>query len=231
MPGFDNIDYNAGLVLSLPFTEELGAAAVFHDQSKIGHQLLAGSAIVKSTPAASDLPVIDFDQAVPDFLYALGADTPDLDWNTSDFSLSAWIRVESFTGDVMIMARGLAVTDGWQFYVETTGRLHIVTSQNLADQDTYSALGSIALATWYHVGATRDGAVCQVLIDAVDVTEVADTHVHPTVNAARNFYVGVYNGVSSGFDGMMWKPQAWSKKLVVPNWMNMRQVERHWFGS
>lgn len=231
MPGFNNIDFNHGLVLSLLFDEENGANAVFNDRSSSRHQIAAGSAIVRSTPAASELPVIDFDQAVPDFLKGLGADTGALDFDTSPFGLSAWIRVESFTDDVMIMCRGLSVTDGWRFYVETTGRLHIVTAQGGAEQDTYSALASIALATWYHVMATRDGADCLVVINGVDATEVAGAHVDPLVNAARDFYVGVYDDEASyGFDGMMWKPQAWNKKPEVAQAMDMLQVEGHWFG-
>lgn len=97
-----------------------------------------------------------------------------------DFSVDAWVKLDSITGTQPIFNHGESQLFGfgWNFIVYD-GKLQLHTFQaGFADQTTESA-AIISTGTWYHVGARRSGAAAEVFVNGVDVTDVAGVHVDP----------------------------------------------------
>jgi len=124
-----------------------------------------------------------------------------LNFTSEDFSLIARIRVNNLTESRFIFTRGLDRVDGYYFYLHTTGLLRVQTNQALASQITHSTAGDIALATWYTVGFSRNGASIRLYKNGIDITATPAVHID-SLTSARSAKIGIYDDlISAPFDG------------------------------
>ncbi|GAH41324.1 unnamed protein product, partial [marine sediment metagenome] len=221
--GFDHLQYNMELVLSLRMEE--GVGTLCFDWSKPHHVVT-----LVNTPAwtnlANDLTVLDFDAAGPDHLISAAAGCTDLDFTTGAFSGACWVRADAL-GNRNIMTHGVDVTDGWYWWIDGTGAMRLVTNQAAASQTTIGSAGDIVVGTWRFIGFSRDGASVTMYTNGADATVTPAVHINPVTAAARNFYVGVNNAAGAGwYDGDLWNPRVWGRALTAVEHAGIFEMER-----
>uniref|UniRef100_A0A6M3IQW4 Putative lectin/glucanase superfamily protein n=1 Tax=viral metagenome TaxID=1070528 RepID=A0A6M3IQW4_9ZZZZ len=139
---------------------------------------------------------------------------PQLNFTTGDFSGAIWVKFDAIGNHNYLISRGLIVTDGWYFDVETGGYLEINTSQAGVNQQTYGTAGLVTTGSWLCLGFTRSGAACRVYKNGVDITAGSGTHVNP-LTSARTLKIGVDDNLTNDFDGEIGEVYIPSRALIV----------------
>jgi hypothetical protein len=231
MLGYNKHPINHQALLDLSMEEVVGAAGDYiYDRARPHHDCVLNGATIGWTLLPSGLYVMDFTSGTPDWIDCPAADTADLDFTIGDFSLGAWINLDDLSANRMIMCRGLLDTDGWHCAVLMDGSIVLYTNQAGASQGSLSSVGLIVVGTSYLVGFSRHGASVRAFINGLDVTETIGTHVHP-LTANRELHIGIYdNETGSPWEGQMWRPRIWDRYVDEWEWLELFNMERHWFG-
>ena len=217
--GYDNLALNIQLELDLTLEEMVGTLAYCRSKRDIVGTL---HGVPVWTALASGLPTLEFDLANPDWVDVPAAATG-LNFTAGDFSLAVWAHIDALATSTL-MCRGVANTDGWLLQVDNTGRIGVATFQAAATQTTYST-ASIAINTWYLIGATRSGADILTYLNGNEITDAPDTHVNP-LTSARELHIGVLDDeASSPWDGGMYRPRAWARALTAMEMLQLYRME------
>ena len=189
----DDIADPIDLVCAFPMNEGVGSK--IYD---IGpHRMYGGITGAVWTPDGRGL---DFNPATPSYVTIPAAYTQ-LDFTSEDFSIIARIYVDDLTSARYLFTSGRWQRDGYQFWLDTNGRVLFDTSQNLANQTSACPNNSVATGSWFTVGVSRDGASVKLLVNGVDVTNLFGVHVDPLASA-RDRRIGTrYDGATNPFDG------------------------------
>ena len=232
MRGYEKHLLEHQLVFDLTMEEVSGATGDYiFDRAGPHHPCQLHGATIGWTLLPSGLYVMDFTSGSPDWIDCAAGDTGDLDFTTEDFSLGAWVNVDSLAANRSIMCRGLLDTDGWHCQVLMDGSIVLFTNQTpAANQYSQSSVGLIQVGGSYLVGFSRDEGSVRCFINGVDVTETAGAHLDPT-NANRELHIGIYdNETGSPWEGQMWRPRIWcARALAEWEWRELYEMERHWF--
>ena len=146
-----------------------------------------------------------------------------LNFTSEDFSIIARGNLDSLTGQSTIFCRGLQSTDGYAFYVESTGRLSAATYQALALQASRSAPSQISISTWYTLGFSRAGASLIPYKNGVDISSTVGVHINP-LTSARSAKIGTLdNSIDFPFVGKMKVLAIWNRGLSALEHMNIHQ--------
>jgi hypothetical protein len=222
---WDNF-YTQNLWLWLPFNEAIGALS--HDHSIWRITPFTHHNAPAWTQLASGIYVLDFNSATPDWLDCPALATAKLDFTAGDFSMGVWAKIDDAVTRILL-CRGVANTDGWLLLVSNAGNVGFATCQAGFTQATYSA-ACITPGTWYLIGISRSGANVVTFVNGEDVTDAPDTHVDPTT-ANRELHIAVREDeVSDPWDGQIWNPRIWGRYLQPWEWLELFNMERHWFG-
>ena len=226
MRGYDQLQANQQLLLDLRFQEATGTNT--QDFAKPHHVCtLIGTPTWQDL--GNDLSYLGFVPGNPDYIRALQAATTDLDFTSGDFSAAVWVRADAL-GSRNFMARGLAATDGWDWWMDVNGAQNVSTFQAAASQFTLSAAADVVIGTWGMIGFSRTGAAVRTYKNGRDTTATAATHIDP-LTANRNLYIGVNNLAAAGwYDGDMWRPRVWGKKVTTAEFRLLFELERGLFG-
>lgn len=142
---------------------------------------------------------MDFELDNTDYIYAADADS--LDLGTGQFTISAWIKLESVSAFQWIAAKdnGNAETD-FLFGVKSTGELWALTANNVPNIVTSTA--TLSTATWYHVALTQNATHLTLYIDGD--FEAAATYSGGNTNG-YNLIIGArtYATPANHFDGII----------------------------
>jgi hypothetical protein len=218
--------YMQNLWLWLPFNEGTGALANDRGIWRITPFTLHGTPAW--TQLASGIMVLDFNSAHPDWLDCPAVTSAKLDFTTGDFAMGAWAKIDDAVTRYLL-CRGLANTDGWALHVSNALRVGFSTHQAGATQATFSA-ACITIGTWAFIGVSRSGAAVRTFVNGQDRTDVPDTHINP-LTANRELHIGILdNEVTSPWDGQIWNPRIWGRYLQPWEWLEIFNMERHWFG-
>jgi hypothetical protein len=217
--------YTQHLWLWLPFKEATGTLT--HDRSiwRITPFTLHGVPVW--TQLASGIYVLDFNSVTPDWLDCPAVTSAKLDFTAGDFSMGVWAKIDDAVTRYLL-CRGVANTDGWALHVSNALRVGLSTHQAGATQATYSA-ACITVGTWAFIGVSRTGATVRTFVNGQDRTDVPDVHVNP-LTANRELHIGILNDeVTSPWDGQIWNPRIWGRYLQPWEWLELWNMERHWF--
>ena len=102
--------------------------------------------------------------------YLTMADDASIDLSTGDFTLEAWIYLESTSGNQLIVDRYTSGNNGsFQFYYRSTGNsiAFWTAADSIVAQDPSSS--TIKANTWHHVVATRESGVVKIYVDGSQV--------------------------------------------------------------
>lgn len=231
MVGFDKDAINFQLLFA-PSLDEYAAGATppSYDKAKPHHTCtLHGGAW---NALASGLPYIDLSPN-PDWIDCPAAATADLNFTAGDFSMVIWIAPDALAVPLALLGRGLFNTDGWTLQTQPGGGFTIFTYQAGAVQGS-NALLVLTVGTWTLVGISRSGAIATTFANGVDVTQLHGNHVNP-LTANRELHIGVEDDEATHrFDGKiaggLCGPRIWGRKLEPHEFMQLFNMERHWFG-
>lgn len=232
--GYDKIPLYHQIMYDITMEEAVGAAGAYtfdRAYSPIQHQTLLHGATIAWVQVASGLTVMDLTAATPDWLDVGGVASGDFDFTSEDFAGAIWINLDALAATYLI-CRGLLNTDGWYFYVDANGALHVITNQAAASQDTFSSDGDVVINTWMLVGFSRSGDTVNIYKNGKDVTDTHGVHADPTATIiGRELHIGIYDDEVSGpLDGSIWRPRIWNQYLSQLYHWQMFEMERHWFG-
>lgn len=226
MRGYDQLQANQELLLDLQLKEATGTNA--QDWAKPHHVCtLVGTPTWQSLD--NDLGYLDFVPGNPDYIRSLQAASTDLDFTSEAFSAVVWVRPDAL-GNRNFMTRGVAATDGWDWWMDVNGAQNVSTFQAAASQFTLSAAADLVVGTWRMIGFARTGAAVRTYKNGQDTTATSATHIDP-LTANRNFYIGVNNLAAAGwYDGDLWRPRIWGKLMTAPEFRLLFEMERGLFG-
>jgi hypothetical protein len=134
---------------------------------------------------------------------------------TDDFTVEAWIKLESIGTQMTILSRrNSGATSGWQFYTTSGGQLTLA-GWNGANFRTVVSYNVIPLNQWVHVAATLDMSAGDTSTSAIYVNGAtlprtyggtATSLTQPT----DNLILGAVTGVTDYFDGEVSDARLWS---------------------
>jgi len=220
-----------GTILDMAMYEGIGTLA--HDVARppavaLDHTMTLTGAPTWVQYPITNLTILSFNPANPDFMELAIAQSTDLDFQAQAFSLVAWIYVDDLSADRYIMERGLLNTDGWFWYVDQNGALRFVTNQGAANQVTFSGNGEITTGRWWMVGVTRLGAAVALYKNGNLLAVTAAAHVNPTASA-RKFHIGIDDTEAANqWDGYIWRPLILNWQLTSLNMWKIWELGRNW---
>lgn len=143
---------------------------------------------------------------------------------TDDFTVSAWVKLESYpAAGQMIMARYNG-TSGWYFRIGPSGTVVIAgLNGGSSNESVCTSYASLPLNKWVHVAAQLDMSTftattttSYIMIDGVDVSAaVTRTGTNPTaLIQAGNLEIGSFNGGTQPFDGKIAQVAIYSAKVT-----------------
>lgn len=143
---------------------------------------------------------------------------------TDDFVVSAWIKLESYTGASQVIASRANGTQGWIFSIQSDGTVTL-TGYNaaLTNYSRVASYQSIPLGKWVHVAAQLDMSTftattttSYIMFDGVNVpAAVSRAGTNPTALVqAGNLEIGSYNAGTSPFDGKIAQVAIYNAKVT-----------------
>lgn len=135
--------------------------------------------------------------------YLLGGSA--LNFTTSDFTLSAWVKFNSFTTNVAgqgpcLFFKGLYGTDGYYLQFSNGGTFFFVTSHPAAVVTSTSTV--LSINTWYNITVTKIVSAVKLYVNGADVTTTAGSHGN-IISSSRNFHIGNYPSFGNFFSNMV----------------------------
>ncbi len=144
----------------------------------------------------------DFNPGTPDYI-TIPASATQLNFTTQSFSVFANLKIDDLTVNRAVFVRGISSTEGYLFWISTTGKISVRTCQALANQSSSSAVGAVTTGVWYEVGFTRSGADIKIYRNGTDVTSTVGVHIDPDTSA-QIAKIGIWTDTASfPFDGII----------------------------
>ncbi|MDH4367704.1 MAG: LamG domain-containing protein, partial [Dehalococcoidia bacterium] len=131
------------------------------------------------TPPSYGLDLDGVDDCV-----ALGNATA-LGFASQDFTIEAWIKPGNVTRSMQILQRHAWNVDGYRLQTENPGKLVFYTFQSGANQVSRTSSDVLVAGSWHHVAVVRQGASVRILVDGLDKTNNAGSHVDPAYSDSR----------------------------------------------
>lgn len=142
---------------------------------------------------------------------------------TDDFVVSAWVKLNSYGTNSVIVSRYNG-TSGWNFYVDTSGRLNMTGfNAGAANFSLVQSYQSVPLNKWVHVAAQLDMSsftatttTSYIMIDGVDVpATVSRGGTNPTALVqAGNLEIGSQNSGTNLFPGKIAQVAIYNAKVT-----------------
>ncbi len=220
---------NQNLLLSLPFREATGTVLT-QDVAKPHHPVTLVHAPVWTT-LASNLQVLDFD-GVNDYMQCLAASCVDLDFTVGDFSLAFWVYPDDLSGTGIILGRYELNVSGWECYIGTASYMTLRANHGGVPARTAASGNGITESAWQLLGISRSGAYPLMYRNGIPLPMVYDPGgITNPVTSPQDLVIGVrYTKNANYFNGKLWNPRIWGRKLEPWEHLQMFNRERHLFG-
>ena len=238
MIGYDNKSINHQILLDIPFLE--GAGPITRDQAKPHHEDID----MINTPTWDTLPsglgVLELD-GTNQYLELANADSLDLDFITTDYSIGCWINWvhNPANDDQIIIGRYEVDVSGWELYLYddpnfylTLRHHHAGTCPSPPDCRTACYSAGWTQGTWHFIGISRSG-VAQIHYrnGVVLPTSCSAGGLTDPESCAQDLVIGTrFNKVTNFFKNQMQGLRVWDRSLSASEWLQLFEHERHWFG-
>ena len=229
---YDKISYNENILLDLPFREATGA--ITQDVAKPHHPVT-----LVNTPTwisiASGLGVLQLN-GLNEYVKSLNADTLDLDFMATDYSIDMWINWTDTADDVHPIGRYQVDVSGWELYLLTQpGPIYYLTLRHHHASAAPSPVRTGAFSEgwtpgqWWNMGVSRSGTSAQFYRNGVAIDTTSDVLVDPeTCN--QDLVIGSrFTKDSEWYQGPMWRPRVWNRELSAEEFRNIYEIEKRWF--
>lgn len=147
------------------------------------------------------------------------ADNAALSTGDIDFSLTAWVNLESVGAQRAIVGKWniSANREYLLLYDNTADRLEFwVSHDGGATVSIASWSAAPSTATWYFIAAWHDAAANTLNIQVNNGTPVSVSHTSGVFNGNSDFRVGEIQGASVPFDGLIDEVGFWKRVLTTP---------------
>ncbi len=221
---YDKIGYNNRMLLDLPFRE--GTGIVTQDVAKPHHLVtLVGTptwAALDSGKMALTLGGV----GSGDYGQCLNADSADLGFTSSDFSIGGWFKWEDTADDSQILiARYELSVGGWEVYLTEAGALRYMTLRlhHAGGATARTAAYSLgwAYSTLSHFGISRSGTSAIFYRNGEAITTVADTLIDPE-STTQDMVIGIrYTKDANYLSGRLPRLFVAGEALSAEDWRNM----------
>ncbi len=147
------------------------------------------------------------------FIESSNAGTTALDFTTSAFTISMWVKSTDLTTTHLLLCRGKVTLDGYEIWVDVSKRLNFRTNQAGASQISYTTTDFLTTGGFYFFNIVRDGAVATLYIDNVAKNEQSGVHINP-LTSARKLLLGIWDTETDyPFVGTMGEVQVYNRAL------------------
>ncbi len=173
----------ARLDMAHPMAKNLVLCMLFNEQGSRAMDLSPyqanGALVGFGSPARRPFNGLPFTKATPSYI-EIPARYTQLDFISEDFSIIIRVLFKDLAAHQWLFTRGLYRVDGYYFYILNTGYVLFETNQHLANQSSFTLIGSVVANQWYTLGVSRKGASVRVFRDGEDKTQTAASHINPT---------------------------------------------------
>ncbi|MDD3102513.1 MAG: hypothetical protein PHE59_05205, partial [Patescibacteria group bacterium] len=227
---WDKNPLHQGLVLCLPFMEGQGAADgdQIRDIAWPHHKVdwvTAPSGASAWRKQTSGLWCPDFSSV---YAKCLAADSLDLNFTSSDFSMAAWVQMDDVSMTMDVINRSNA-SGGWVFRFNGDN-IQLSTYEPTARNAV--AADCLTNNLWKMVGLSRMGTTVAISINAVAQTITSnDMTGNPASTPTADLYVGARGATPDRYiNGRMMWVRIWNKFVQLSAWDLIFNSERRWFG-
>jgi len=155
--------------------------------------------------------------------YIISADDSDWDIGSNDFTIDAWIRLDSIPSVGRILARGDVSSSGnWCLGIGTVWgggtKLNFADNESGISDHLSNAL-SVNTDTWYHVAIVRASGTITFYLDGVASGTASCSH---TLNSSSRILIGGRDGATEFFPGYIDELRfsngiaRWTENFAVP---------------
>ncbi len=201
------------LISYWPLNEASGDALDAHSSNNLTDTNTVGAAAGKVSGAR------DFESGSGELF--LLADNAALSTGDIDFSLAAWVNLESKAASQTIVAKGDNGSNGEFFLYYNSGsdvfRLAVASGAGFANITEVSAstFGSPSTATWYFVVAWHDATANTINIQVNDGTADSTGYTFGSYDSALWWSIGSLGFAAQTFDGLIDEVGFWKKVLTA----------------
>ena len=230
---YDDMGINRGILLDLPIREATGI--VTQDVAKPHHPMTMVNTPTWTT-LDSGLGVMTMD-GVSEHLRCVGTSCADLDFTSSDYSISSWIYLGSAGAHNSqdLLSRFSLDSSGWELYTYVNGFL---TMRHHHAAGATKRTGFYSAGWWFNqwlfLLVTRSGTQGQMYQGLTDGTfqaieTVSDTLIDPET-CASNLYIACNNGATGNFfKGSWWRWRVWDRALTLAEGGQEFERSVRWF--
>ena len=146
---------------------------------------------------------------------------------TDDFVVSAWVKLESYTGANQGIISRYNGTSGWRLVIQPSGQVELTGfNAGSGNNSGITSATSVPIGRWVHIAAQLDMSAftattttSYVMIDGINVpAAVSRAGTNPTALVqAGNLEIGSYNSGTSPFDGKIAQVAIYSAKVTQAN--------------
>lgn len=228
--GYDKLSLDHNLLFDLPFREGIGA--ITQDIAKPHHPVTLVNTPTWAT-LASNLGVLELDGAT-EYLQSLAADTVDLDFIATDYSIGCWFNWEVSEDDQHIIGRYRVDLDGWEVYLYQPNETLTLRHHHSLGATLRTACYSFGWTqnVWHFIGISRSGDNALHYRNGMSVPSTVSLGglIDPESNNDDLVIGARFDKGSEYFKGPMWRPRIWNRALEPWEWLELFNFERHFFG-
>ena len=147
-------------------------------------------------------------------------DNASLSFGNEDLSFGCWVKLESKNTPMGIMNKWFFSTNEREYslsYSSASDRVQFTLSDNGTNVATVSAnnFGAISVATWYFIVGVHNSADNTIKIYVNAGTPDSTAHSTGCNNNVSDFEIGIFQGVTQPFDGLIDEAFVYRKALSV----------------
>jgi len=236
---YDNLPINENIELDLSMLEATGL--ITHDESKnhsmatmhssigapLWQQLAAGNYGLYLNAAYHTIDTYHY-------LDIPAANSANLDFTTTDYSLAVWFNWVDTGLSQVIMGKYAVNIRGWEVYVTRVGVNDYMTVRHHHAGGATLRTGNYSLgwvvSAWHLFSYTRIGATAQHYRDGQPIATVSDVMIDPESSAASDVVIGSrYTHDANWFRAKFHRPRAWSRALSADDHRYIYETEKGWF--
>lgn len=157
-------------------------------------------------------------EASADTEYFEATDHADLSTGDIDYTIQAWVNLESTPGSNMHVVSKWSGTSGqleYRLFIDSSSQASFQVSGNGTASTTVAAttFGALSTGTWYHLFGYHDAANN---IIGIKVNGTGDTTAHTTgsFDGTLNLVIGARSDASQYFDGLIARVAKWNRLLT-----------------
>jgi len=159
----------------------------------------------------------DFEASNSEYLKVDNATVLNFD---QDWSISFWIKAESWSAATVIMSRwgpgGAEAQIAWRMYYLSASTKISFQARNSGNESAYEFVETLSTGTWYHIVLTFDYANKNMTgyVNAVSQGTTANQTYWPQWSATTNFVMASFHPFSAFFDGVLDEVGIWGRALT-----------------